>query len=86
MQLRVSMGHVDWTGSGGTMAGAQTWHVAWHRHRNSAGSRDVSGAEAGFELGTGQGGGLSQVTWGCRFQYWVTRRRLSLRWGAQIRV
>lgn len=41
-------------------------------------SRDVPGAEAGFELGAGLGRGQGQVTWGCRFQYRVTGRRLSL--------
>lgn len=41
-------------------------------------SRDVPGAEAGFEFGTGCGRGQGQVTWGCSFQYQVTGRTLSL--------
>lgn len=42
-------------------------------------SRDVPGADTGFELGTGLDGGQGQVTWGCTFHYRITGRRLSLR-------
>lgn len=73
MLLGVSMGHVDWIGNVGTTAGAWTG-LALRVDR----SRDVSGAEAGFELETGCSRGQGQVTWGCRFQCLVTGRRLGL--------